>query len=532
MENILVVDDEAGILQLCKRVLETKTRQVVTMFNGEQAIAALAHEPFDLVITDLKMPGIDGVDLLRHIKTACPSTSLIVITGQATIASAIEALKNGAYDYLLKPFSISELRSAVEKCMEHTRLRRQENVLLETLYLYELSREMVQTHTEEQLLEFILERAVKAVNADNGSILLFSAKDETLHLIAGSTTGHDQNKSVLKLGEGVAGWVAKNNESLLIQDGFAKLPQFKDLPVRQEIASSMVVPLLHDKTILGVLCLNRLVQQIGHPFTSHDLESLKIFTLHAGMLLVSLKHQQALEELNRLKSEFVSNVSHEVRTPLMAISGATELLSARDNPLLKDEKVKMLLELISRNARRMHCLVNDLLDFSRLETGQLKMQYALFNLKEVIRETLQDLGLQAKEKDLAFSEELPADEREVFGDREKIKQVVTNLVANAVKFTPAGGSVRAGYAFEADGGILLQVADSGIGIAKEQQERIFDKFYQVDGSSIREKAGFGLGLAIVKSIIENHRGKIWVESEPGKGSRFFVRLPPQDAHGA
>jgi signal transduction histidine kinase/DNA-binding response OmpR family regulator len=528
MEKILVVDDEAGILQLCKRVLENSERQVTVMFNGEQAADIIAREVFDLVITDLKMTDMDGVQLLRYTKKMNPATEVIVITGQATIESAVEALKNGAYDYLLKPFAVGELRAIVTKCLEHARLQRRENVITETLYLYQLSQEIASAHSEKKLLDFILERAVRAVGADNGSILLFSAQDEMLRLIASSAKGEHLNSS-LKLGEKVAGWVAERREPLLIQDGINQLPQFKELSVRADIASSLVLPLMHDTLLLGVLCLNRLVEKTNQKFTPNDLESLKLFALHAGLLLVSLQHQRALEELNQLKSEFVSNVSHEVRTPLMAISGAIEILLARDNTYLKDEKVKLLLDLIGRNSRRMQLLVNDLLDFSRIETGRFKMQCAAFNLKEVVQETVQDLGLKAKEKNITLVVELPPNDREVFGDREKIKQVVTNLLGNAVKFTPEGGEIRAGYRHEADGSVVLSVADTGIGIPGEQQERIFDKFYQLDGSSVREKTGFGLGLAISKSIVEHHKGRIWVESEPGKGACFFVRLPPCSA---
>jgi signal transduction histidine kinase/DNA-binding response OmpR family regulator len=526
MEKILVVDDEIGIVQLCKRVLESDEIKVETATDGEKALELISREgeAYDLVMSDLKMLGISGLDLLKKIKQINPQTPVILITGQATIESAVEALKYGAYDYLRKPFDLDDLKSSVYKCLEHNRLRRESNILSETLYLYQLSQEADKTRSELDLLDFVLERSVKSLNANTGSLFIFNQRRNTLQMISSSGMKESLNFE-LKLGEQVVGWVAQQKKPLLINGGVNKLPQFKDMSVRKDIASSMVVPIQNQHTLLGVICLNRYFEKSNYTFTAHDLESLQIFALHSALVLTSMRHEQAQKEVDELKSEFVSNVSHEVRTPLMAITGAVELLNGLASDVTRDPKVRMFLDLIMRNTERMRFLVNDLLDFSRLETGILKMYYGNVNLKVVIEEVLQDLSFKDKERNILFETDFPEDERDIIADREKIKQVIVNLVGNAVKFSPDGGIVKTGFHFKDEGHVSIVVANSGAGIPKDKQEKIFDKFYQVDGSASREKPGFGLGLAICKSIVEHHNGKIWVESEEGNGATFIVRIP-------
>jgi signal transduction histidine kinase len=257
----------------------------------------------------------------------------------------------------------------------------------------------------------------------------------------------------------------------------------------------------------------------------HDLEGVQLFGVHAGLILASLRHQRALLELDELKSEFVSNVSHEIRTPITAIGGAIELLEGHLGALKDSEKVKMLLGLINRNMVRMHTLVNDLLDFSRLETGRMKLNLSCFSLKKMIEETVQDLELRARKKNISLTADCPPEDISVTADAERVKQVLVNLLGNAVKFTPEGGNVQISFQAEDSKWLVIRVTDTGIGIPKDKQERIFDKFYQVDGSATREHQGFGLGLAIVKSILDHHGAAIRVESVPGKGAAFIIHMP-------
>lgn len=524
--RILIIDDEEGIRSLCERVLLREGYSVVTANRGDTALSVISKQSFDLIFSDLKMPGLDGIELLKKVKSLSPHTEVIIITGQATIETAIESIKNGAYDYILKPFNISELLTAAQKGIEYGQLRRRESVFRETTYLYQLAQEITRAKSERDMLSFMLERMAITLGADAGSIYMYLDQKETLIPMA-DYGGMNQYLDVeLKIGERIAGWVAEKREPLLIQDGFDHMPQFRELNPRRELISSMVVPLIHQEMLLGVVCLNRYASQTNYQFTSHDLDSLNIFVLHATMIIAAVRHSKALSDLDELKSEFMANVSHELRTPLMAIGGALELLAGYAQPLLKDEKIKMFLDLISRNTDRMRFLVNDLLDFSRMETKRIKIFKTVFDLGGLARETLQDLNQKAGEKNISLSLDpgFPG-HITVSADHERIKQVMLNLLSNAIKFTEPGGWVRINCSVEGATGLHITVADCGIGIPKDKLEKIFEKFYQVDGSVSRTQAGFGLGLAIVKSIVDAHEGRIWAESELGHGTVFHVVLP-------
>jgi DNA-binding NtrC family response regulator len=212
--KILVIDDETGIVELCQRVLSQEGHAVSTAFSGEEGLEILSKESFDLVLSDLRMPGIDGIKLLKKIKENSPGTEVIIITGQATIETAVESLKGGAYDYILKPFNISELVAATQKCLDFSKLRRQENIFRETTYLYQLTQEATRTKSEKALLEFILERMAKAMNADAGSIYIIIPEQEKLIPMAIYGDYGADREAELKIGERIAGWVAGERKPL------------------------------------------------------------------------------------------------------------------------------------------------------------------------------------------------------------------------------------------------------------------------------------------------------------------------------
>ncbi|MBN1823694.1 MAG: response regulator [Endomicrobiales bacterium] len=522
--RILIIDDEQGILDLCKRILEQEGYFVEVSDDGYKAIDIMSESPFDLVLTDLCMPGIDGLELLRKVKATWPQTEVIIFTGQATIETAVESLKGGAFDYVLKPFNILDLLTTVHKCLEHTRLRRGEKIFRETTYFYQLAEEVAGNKTENELLSFILERMCKTLYSDSGSI--YMALDDTEKLVPMAVYGGSKARAheEIRIGERIAGWVASVRKPMLLQNGLQQYPQFKDLPIRKEVVSSMVCPLIHRETLLGIVCLTRFSYLTNYQFSDKDLESLQIFIMHATLIITAMRHRHAHAELDNLKSEFMANVSHELRTPLMAVTGAIELLNDHAKSLVETEKGKMFLDLINRNIERMRYLVNDLLDFSRMERGGLKLLVRPMDLYQAVVESIQDLSERAKEKEIKIENLMSSEKCEIQADKERIKQVLANLITNAIKFTNSGGSVKLDCKKSGDD-IIISVEDSGIGIPKDKLEKVFEKFFQVDGSVSRAQAGFGIGLAIVKSVVEAHAGRAWVESESGRGSKFFVQLP-------
>lgn len=294
MEKILVVDDDLGIGHVCERVLAKEGYDVTLAANGEEAMDKFVNAPFDAALFDLRMPGtVDGMELLARTKKSFPQTEVIIITAETTIEVAIECLKLGAFDYIVKPFNLSELLVCVKKALEYAHLKRKENIFRETTYLYQLANEIDRTHSKEDLLKFILERAAAALNADSGSIFLVIPEINKIRRM--SFFGYEWKENVeLEMGDSIAGWVAKNNKPLMIHDKFDNFPQFKDRPVRQEIASSMIIPMIRHDTLLGVICLNRLVNLTNIQFTPRDLEALQIFATHAALIL-SLHFDNILE---------------------------------------------------------------------------------------------------------------------------------------------------------------------------------------------------------------------------------------------
>jgi PAS domain S-box-containing protein len=228
------------------------------------------------------------------------------------------------------------------------------------------------------------------------------------------------------------------------------------------------------------------------------------------------------ERANRLKSEFLASMSHELRTPLHTIIGFAELLAEElEGPL--NEKQKRFMNHIHTDSVHLLALINDILDLSKVESGRVALRREAFDIAAAIEEILSSVQPHAVTKSIAIetSLSLPAT---IFADRLRFKQVLFNLLSNALKFTPEGGRVRIDAAGR-NGVIEISVSDTGIGIAKGQHEAVFDKFYQVGSTTKGVREGTGLGLAITKALVEEHGGSIHLESEPGKGSRFTFTIP-------
>jgi signal transduction histidine kinase len=229
-----------------------------------------------------------------------------------------------------------------------------------------------------------------------------------------------------------------------------------------------------------------------------------------------------LEAASRHKSQFLANMSHELRTPMNAILGFTELVQdgVYGEP---PPRVRAVLERVQANGRHLLGLINDVLDLSKIEAGQLRLGLADYSLADVVRDVLSATEALAAGKGLALRADLGPDLPPGRGDARRLAQVLLNLVGNAIKFTDAGEvAVRA---TSLDGEFRVVVADTGPGIPEAERRRIFEEFHQVDSSSTRAKGGTGLGLAISRRIVELHGGRIWVESEPGGGSRFCFAVP-------
>jgi two-component system phosphate regulon sensor histidine kinase PhoR len=238
-----------------------------------------------------------------------------------------------------------------------------------------------------------------------------------------------------------------------------------------------------------------------------------------GVLAV-LRDLTHIRHLETVRSEFVANVSHELRTPLTSIKGFVETLL--DGGLSAPESARRFLQIIGQETDRLNRIINDLLDLSRLESGRTDLHTAKLFLAPLVEDIHQTMDGRIHEKNLSFSVELGS--VAVWADEDRIREVLVNLIDNAIKYTPEGGAIRVR---ESDAGDFQEfmVCDTGIGIPKESIGRIFERFYRVDKARSRELGGTGLGLSIVKHIIDRHGGRVWVKSEYGKGTCFHFTLP-------
>ncbi len=228
-------------------------------------------------------------------------------------------------------------------------------------------------------------------------------------------------------------------------------------------------------------------------------------------------------ELNRAKSAFVSSVSHELRIPMTSIKGYTDLLLMEGVGTL-NEKQREFLQTVQNNADRLTALVNDLLDMSRIETGRIRLRLSKVNVSRVASEVITALRPRADEKSQSLVNEVPVDLPPIRADADRVAQILINLVGNAIAYTPEGGSVRV-LGRLVDGKVQVDVVDNGVGIASEEQAKIWERFYRSDHPVVSKQVGTGLGLSIVRSLVELHGGKVWVESELGVGSSFSLTLP-------
>jgi len=397
--------------------------------------------------------------------------------------------------------------------------------------LGEVSQAVSSTLDLEKVLATIVAHAVELSGTEGGAIYEFDETTEQFQLRATHRTSQELiqaiRESPVSLGETALGRAGMKREAMQVPD-ILEEPSYphREIMKREGLRALLSVPLLREDKLIGGLVVRR---RAPGKFEKETVDLLQNFATQSTLAIQNARLFREIEEKGREleiaskhKSEFLANMSHELRTPLNAILGYTELILDNiygDVP----EKIQEVLERLQENGRHLLGLINQVLDLSKIEAGQLTLSLNDYSIKEVVQTVFAAVEPLAAEKNLALKVTVPSDLERGKGDEQRIAQVFLNLVGNAIKFTEKG-EVRVEVT-ASDGMFLVAVSDTGPGLSEADQEKIFEEFHQADSSSTRKKGGTGLGLSIAKRIIEMHGGRIWVESSLGKGSTFWFTLP-------
>ncbi|MDY6900913.1 MAG: response regulator [Cyanobacteriota bacterium] len=506
MLHILLLEDDSVDSELIRATLKNggincELKQIETRSDF---LAELQNDKWDLILSDYMLPQFDGISALKIAQETCPNIPFILVSGVLGEERAIEALKDGATDYVLKQRLerlLPSVSRAIRESQERQELKRTEESLRQT----------------DNMLRAVVDAspvAIITLNLDY-QVLTWNKTAEQIYGWKAFEILH-QSLPVIpqKYQSAFKGCVER-----VLQNQTLKNLEFRHLRKDgSEVDINVSLAPIHDCE--GDSCC--------FIMTAVDITLNKQIEVERRVLLQKEQKARAdAEKASRIKDEFLAIVSHELRTPLNAIMGWTKLIS---RGRIQQDRMKQALEVIDRNASLQAQLIEDLLDISQIIRGQLDLQLNSVNLKNVIGETVETLGLAAEAKSINVEVNLDENVRNIVGDSNRLSQIMWNLVSNAIKFTPEGGSVEISLK-ELNSTIQIQVSDTGIGINSEFLASIFEYFRQVDGSTTRSKGGLGLGLAITRHLVEAHGGTITAES-PGEqqGSVFRVIFPVKSSH--
>ena len=397
--------------------------------------------------------------------------------------------------------------------------------------LGEVSQAVNSTLDLEKVLNTIVANAAQLSGTEAGAIYVFDELQREFHLRATFGMGQELIDAIthqhIDMRDPNVAAIMTQGEPIQVADLREEATtELNEITLRAGYRARLVAPLIRGDDVVGMLVVRRRTPGV---FAQNAVELMKTFAAQSALAIQNARLFHEIEDKSRQlevasqhKSQFLANMSHELRTPLNAILGYTELIAdgAYGDP---SEKMLEVLKRLEINGKHLLGLINDVLDLSKIEAGQLELElsdYSLEDIAQVVRSTLEPL---AADKRLAFKVEMPARLPPGHGDGRRLTQVLINLVGNAIKFTDAGEVAIKAEAN--DGAFYVSVRDTGPGISAADQTKLFQEFQQADNAITKKKGGTGLGLAISKRIIEMHGGRIWVESQPGQGSTFAFTLP-------
>jgi PAS domain S-box-containing protein len=474
--SVLVVDDEKRIRDGCFKMLNNEGHAVDCADSADVAMQMIKDEHFDIILLDLMMPGVPGMEALKLIRSRHPDTVVIVITGYATLEHSVEAMKNGAFDFIPKPFSPSDLRVVITRAATH----------ISTL------QDMA---NEKSRMRVMINHLADGVMTTDNQKHIAQVNPAFLKLI-----GHS---GLRPIGRPVSDIIS--NESMLdmITEVLAA-PESECIERSEQI--SLDADIGGGKKIISARCMpfrDRLNRNLGTITVLHDIT--------------------ALMEMSQAKSDFVSMVSHEIRGPmnsvLMQLKVIMDGLAGETTP-----KQQEILSRASQKITALTTLVSELLDLDRIESGLITKECEEVHIAELLKDQVVFHQPRAQAELIQLRLKEPQALPVLMANRFNLEEVFSNLIGNAISYTPENGQITVSADVE-DDYVVIRVADTGFGIPQEDLTRIFDRFYRVKNEKTRHIIGTGLGLPIVKSIVDAHHGLIRVDSKLDCGTTFTVLLP-------
>jgi signal transduction histidine kinase/DNA-binding response OmpR family regulator len=541
--RILIVDDERANIDLLESFLEDEAYVLSSTQDPREVEQLFTSCDPDLLLLDLHMPYLDGFAVLEQVLRHVPRDAyfpVLVLTADVSPAVRERALAAGAKDFLTKPLDDVEVQLRIRNLLEtrflHLRQRqarlaaeaaeRRSRILAEASHL--LAGSLDTSTTLSTLARYLVSEIADSCVV---SVRLPSGEVEAIGIADRDPVREEHLRDRVRRepdGTGLPAALLVPHEPAVLtepSDAGEQVAAAADVATAAALrsigaGSAITVPLRAAGEIEGGMLLARTGE--GPAFVAADLELVEELALRAALAMENARLFHTAQQAVAAREQVLAVVAHDLRNPLSTVTMGTHILmDALEGPDHAGER--RYISAIQRSAERMDTLIQDLLDITRWESGQLSIAPTVQPVAPVLTEVVEMHRLSAGAERIDLKLELANDLPEVRIDVKRIQQVLSNLLGNALKFTPDGGEIRVRGAVSPEGGVLVSVIDSGPGLAAEQLPHIFSRFWQGERT---DRRGIGLGLAIAKGLVEAHEGEIWVESEPGSGCRFHFTLPP------
>lgn len=471
-----------------------------------------------------KLKGQFNKDDLRLLTTLAASVAISIENARLFQNTQREIVKRRQIEAALEQERSQLSQRVAERTLElHRQYQRQKA-------LAAIEPAISHPHELQSVLQQIVNAAETAVSASGGVSIVLWDEEEGFYVAASSSKARSFNKAGQKWqNEETSYEIMKNQRPMITSNIQVASPKTNEWRRKSGLSNYVGIPVIGQGKSLGIIYA---LCQKTRTFTQEEIDFLTALANRAGVAIVNVQLYEILQKTNeelataaRMKDEFLASMSHELRTPLNAILGISEGLQEQYYGPLNDKQIRSL-EIVEESGRHLLALINDILDVSRIESGQLTLEIEPLQVQPVCEASLQFIKQAAAKKQISITLSVDDQIPVINADVRRLKQILINLLSNAVKFTPEGGSVGLKVTHDsAQEMVCMTVWDTGIGIAEEDMSRLFQPFVQLDSSLSRHYAGTGLGLLLVKRMAEQHSGHVSVESQLGQGSRFTVSLP-------